>query len=378
MTTKKARVIALYLPQFHPIPENDAWWGKGFTEWTNVAKAKPLFKGHYQPHIPADLGFYDLRLPEVREAQAELAREAGIEGFCYWHYWFGNGRRLLERPFNEVLESGKPDFPFCLAWANHSWSSNSWKKGFALQKNTLLLEQTYPGEQDYIDHFHAVLPALQDKRYICVDGKPLFAVFRPHDCPDMARFIAIWRDLAVKNRLPGTYFVGMVNNARNKTSMIPSVNNAAECYNSVLELGFDAVCSQGLMRADILANKMFLAHEVLSRIFKINHLITYDQDKINKNLLVEEDKWENVFPSIYSNWDRSPRAGKKAAIYVNSTPKVFEKLLRNAIELIKDKDDEHKILFLRSWNEWGEGNHVEPDLKYGKGYLEALRKCLLE
>ena len=158
MTTKKARVIALYLPQFHPIPENDAWWGKGFTEWTNVAKAKPLFKGHYQPHIPADLGFYDLRLPEVREAQAELAREAGIEGFCYWHYWFGNGRRLLERPFNEVLESGKPDFPFCLAWANHSWSSNSWKKGFALQKNTLLLEQTYPGEQDYIDHFHAVLP----------------------------------------------------------------------------------------------------------------------------------------------------------------------------------------------------------------------------
>lgn len=348
MTTKKARVIALYLPQFHPIPENDAWWGKGFTEWTNVAKAKPLFKGHYQPHIPADLGFYDLRLPEVREAQAELAREAGIEGFCYWHYWFGNGRRLLERPFNEVLESGKPDFPFCLAWANHSWSSNSWKKGFALQKNTLLLEQTYPGEQDYIDHFHAVLPALQDKRYICVDGKPLFAVFRPHDCPDMARFIAIWRDLAVKNRLPGIYFVGMVNNARNKTSMIPSVNNAAECYNSVLELGFDAVCSQGLMRADILANKMFLAHEVLSRIFKINHLITYDQDKINKNLLVEEDKWENVFPSIYSNWDRSPRAGKKAAIYVNSTPKVFEKLLRNAIELIKDKDDEHKILFLRS------------------------------
>ena len=117
----KARVIALYLPQFHPIPENDKYWGKGFTEWTNVGKAKPLFKGHYQPRVPADLGYYDLRMPEVREAQAGLAREAGIEGFCYWHYWFGNGRMLLERPFQEVLDSGKPEFPFCLGWANHSW-----------------------------------------------------------------------------------------------------------------------------------------------------------------------------------------------------------------------------------------------------------------
>ena len=125
----KARIIANYLPQFHPIPENDKYWGVGFTEWTNVAKARPLFKGHYQPHIPADLGFYDLRLPEVREQQAQLAREAGVEGFCYWHYWFGKGRQVLERPFNEVVASGKPYYPFCLAWANHDWTTGSWKKG---------------------------------------------------------------------------------------------------------------------------------------------------------------------------------------------------------------------------------------------------------
>ena len=123
---KKARVIAFYLPQFHPIKENDEWWGKGFTEWTNVGKAKPLFKGHYQPRVPADLGYYDLRMPEVREAQADMAREAGIEGFMYWHYWFGNGKQILERPFNEVLSSGKPDFPFCLGWANHSWTRRTW------------------------------------------------------------------------------------------------------------------------------------------------------------------------------------------------------------------------------------------------------------
>ena len=154
----KARVLALYLPQFHPIPENDEWWGKGFTEWTNVGKAKPLFPGHYQPRVPAELGYYDLRVPETREAQAQMAREAGVEGFVYWHYWFGNGKRLLERPFNEVLASGKPDFPFALAWANESWSGTL----HGLIKGKMLIEQTY-SEEDYIAHFNALLPAFKDK-----------------------------------------------------------------------------------------------------------------------------------------------------------------------------------------------------------------------
>ena len=175
--TMKARIIAYYLPQFHPIPENDEVWGKGFTEWTNVAKAKPLFRGHYQPRIPADLGFYDLRLPEVREQQAELARDAGVEGFCYWHYWFGNGKMLLERPFEEVLKSGKPDFPFCLCWANHSWTTKTWKKGHGSSSRTMIAEQLYPGEEDDIAHFNYCLPAFKDPRYITVEGKPLFGVF---------------------------------------------------------------------------------------------------------------------------------------------------------------------------------------------------------
>ncbi|MBQ4029820.1 MAG: glycoside hydrolase family 99-like domain-containing protein, partial [Prevotella sp.] len=173
----KARVIAYYLPQFHPIPENDKYWGKGFTEWTNVAKARPLFRGHYQPRIPADLGFYDLRMPEVREAQAELAREAGIEGFCYWHYWFGHGKRLLERPFNEVVASGKPDFPFCLAWANHDWTTKTWEKGV---KDGMIAEQLYLGKEDYRLHFNTLLPAFKDHRYIRIDGKPLFVIYDPY------------------------------------------------------------------------------------------------------------------------------------------------------------------------------------------------------
>src|SRR5690606_30741117 len=190
----KVKAIAFYLPQFHPIKENDEWWGKGFTEWTNVAKAKPMFPGHYQPHIPADLGFYDLRLSEARIAQADLAKKYGISAFCYWHYWFGNGRRILERPFQEVLESGTPDFPFCLAWANETWSG-IWHGN----PKTILVEQVYPGEQDYIDHFNSILPAFKDKRYFKVDGKPLFMVYKPMEIPDLPLFVSTFRRLATEN-----------------------------------------------------------------------------------------------------------------------------------------------------------------------------------
>lgn len=151
MNENKPRIIAFYLPQFYPFKENDEWWGKGFTEWTNVGRAKPLFKGHYQPRVPADLGYYDLRVPEVRVQQAELAREAGIEGFCYWHYWFGNGKQLLQRVFDEIIESNQPDFPLCLGWANHSWYAKTWDKN---SKDKLLIEQIYGGEEDYKLHFN--------------------------------------------------------------------------------------------------------------------------------------------------------------------------------------------------------------------------------
>ena len=191
----KARVIALYLPQFHPIPENDLWWGPGFTEWTNVAKAKPLFRGHIQPRIPADLGFYDLRLPETREKQAQLARQAGIEGFCYYHYWFGNGKQLLERPFNEVLESGKPDFPFCLCWANHDWTNKTWTSKGTLKKDNMMIQMEYSMD-DHRNHFMSLLPAFRDKRYITVDGKPMFVIYNSVSFPQVREFINLWQDLA--------------------------------------------------------------------------------------------------------------------------------------------------------------------------------------
>ena len=275
---RKARVIAFYLPQFHPIPENDEWWGKGFTEWTNVGKAKPLFKGHYQPRVPADLGYYDLRLPEVREAQAEMAREAGIEGFCYWHYWFGNGKMLLERPFQEVLQSGNPNFPFCLGWANHSWKTGTWKRDGS---NHMIVEQKYLGEGDYRKHFEYVLSAFQDKRYITIDGKPIFVIFDPYDLPK--DFIRLWRQFAVEYGLSGIHFVAYTFNALGHpifddkgeqiTSGFFNPYEVSKYYDYVINnLGFDAVVPIGTYRAEILTKNrlLFVLHRKLSVIFNIN------------------------------------------------------------------------------------------------------------
>lgn len=375
-----ARYIALYLPQYHPIPENDSWWGKGFTEWTNVAKAKPLFRGHYQPHVPADLGFYDLRLPIVREQQAEMAKKSGVEGFCYWEYWFGGkNRQLIEKPFKEVLESGNPDFPFCLGWANESWSNKSWHAKSSMVKSQVLMEQRYSVD-DYIEHFYHILPAFLDSRYIKVDGKPLYLVFKPFNIPNANEFIEIWQDLAKKNGLPGIYFVGVMHNISyvqhsSGKHTIPNVNMAKELYQSVLDLGFDAVNSRGMSRSEVLYDGRFVKmfKMALKKYLHLDLILKYNYKKITQNLFVEEDKWENVFPTVFPNWDRSPRSGKKAVVYYNSTPQEFKNQLCAVEEIVKEKNDEHKIIFIQSWNEWGEGNHMEPDLKYGHGYLDALK-----
>lgn len=381
---KKARVIAFYLPQFHPIPENDKWWGKGFTEWTNVARAKPLFRDHYQPRIPADLGFYDLRIPEVREQQAQMAREAGIEGFCYWHYWFSHDKKLLERPFQEVLNSGKPDFPFCLGWANHSWTNKSWEAGTRKQKVMTLMEMVY-NEDEYIKHFYDVLPAFKDKRYITVDGKPLFYIWSALSIPNPTAFIQLWQKLAKENGLKGIYFVGLEFSLREnekdiKSSLTKNIPNyALKRYQNLIDLGYDAVNSRGYFRADMYCRSAWeiIWRAIAMRVFKHTPISKSDQRKINRWLYTEEDKLKWVYPTLMPNWDRSPRSGRKARIYTNSTPEVFGKQIDQVLNLIKDKDLEHRIVFLMSWNEWAEGNYIEPDMKYGKGYLNILKEKLL-
>lgn len=363
----KARIIAFYLPQFHPIPENDEWWGKGFTEWTNVGKARPLFRGHYQPRVPADLGYYDLRLPIIREQQAEMAREAGIEGFMYWHYWFGNGRTLLSEIFDEVLKTGKPDFPFCLGWANHSWTRRTWNSTAQNHKDVDLLLQTYPGEDDIINHFYNVLPAFKDKRYIKVDEKPIFMIYDPFSLPNPNHFINVWNKLALQNGLQGIHFVGLA-------------SGWLERYPKIFDLGFDAIAPSNLWYAESKVKGKYIKlieHKLRKYFPKIAPLDKYKYKDIINNFYNQYDYLENSYPSIVPNWDRSPRGGRRAVIYTGSTPELFKKHIKEALKVIQNKQPEHRILFLRSWNEWAEGNYVEPDLKYGHGYLDAIRNNIL-
>lgn len=356
----KARVLALYLPQFHPIPENDEWWGKGFTEWTNVGKAKPLFPGHVQPRVPTDLGYYDLRLPEVREAQAKMAREAGVEGFVYWHYWFGNGKELLERPFKEVLESGKPDFPFALAWANHTWSNRI----YGLKESRDLVVQEYPGDEDYIAHFYSVLPAFKDKRYITCDGKPIFMLFFPNHLPDAEHFIQLWTKLAKENGLSGIYFIALENGYF-------TIQEGLDFKKTMEDKGYDAVA---YMRLHTEKNGFW--RKWLNR---ITHYIfhwpnIYSYKKISKTFSNDTDKIENAFPMLIPNWDHTPRSGRNGFCFVGATPELFKKHVHETIERVKDKPYDKRIVFIKSWNEWAEGNYMEPDMQYGTGYLDALRE----
>lgn len=367
---KKARVVAFYLPQFHPFKENDEWWGKGFTEWTNVGKAKPLFRGHYQPRVPADLGYYDLRLPIVREQQAELAREAGVEGFMYWHYWFGNGKTLMANIFEEVLKSGSPDFPFCLGWANHSWSRRTWNSSAQYEKDMDLIKQEYPGDEDYINHFYAILPALKDHRYITVAGRCLFVIYEPLSIPDAKHFIELWNNLAVENGLNGFEFVGI--RAGRKYDY-------KKLYQEVLDIGFDGVAPSNLLYAEENVAgylRKIIDHKLQKYVLRIAPLNRYRYEDIIKYMFTDFDRNSKSYPMIIPNWDRSPRGGRRAQIYTGSTPELFKKHIADALEIVKDRPDDRKIVFLRSWNEWAEGNYMEPDLKFGHGYIDALREML--
>jgi lipopolysaccharide biosynthesis protein len=360
----RARLIAFFLPQFHPIAENDEWWEPGFTEWTNVTRARKLFRGHEQPRVPADLGYYDLRVPETRERQARMAVRSGIEAFCYWHYWFA-GRRVLERPFNEVLSSGEPRLPFCLGWANDSWTG-IWHGS----PDRILIEQSYPGPDDERRHFEAVLPAFSDPRYLTVDGKPLFLVYKPYRLPEPERFTEHWQNLAIRAGLKGVYFVAHVNDMRWP----------------VKQKGFDAlvphnpgitthhVFNRPILALDRYAKRMTgsTATELFWRMRGGPR--TMDYREYVRLALPTLPFDVDAYPCVVPNWDNTARCGRAGYVLTNSTPALFRHHLQHAIDQVRHRPLEKRIIFIKSWNEWGEGNYMEPDVQYGQAYLEVSRE----
>jgi lipopolysaccharide biosynthesis protein len=354
------RAIAFYLPQYHPIPENDEWWGPGFTEWRNVAQARPLFPGHYQPHVPADLGYYDLRLPEVREAQADLARRNGIHGFCYYHYWF-NGRRILERPFAEVLASGKPDFPFCLCWANENWT-RVWDGG----EQNVLLQQHYSAEDD-LAHIRALIPAFADPRYIRIDGRPLLLVYRTELLPDPARTAEIWRTESSRAGMGDLYLARVEN-------FVSRVNPASIGFDAAVE--FAPLGAQvGKVKFQGTMHRLLARLGLLSRAFTENRVTTYRA--LMAGMLAKPDPGFKRFRCVTPMWDNTARRRIGANVYIGSTPELYAAWLSELARQTVDKfAPEERIVFVNAWNEWAEGCHLEPDLKWGRQYLEATKAAL--
>ena len=354
------KLIAFYLPQFHPITENNQWWGKGFTEWHNVVRARPLFPGHYQPHIPADLGFYDLRLSETRSAQAELAAAYGIHGFCYYHYWF-NGRRILERPFDEVLNSRQPDFPFCLCWANENWT-RAWNGG----ERDILIQQQYSQEDD-LSHIRYLLKVFQDERYIRVAGKPLFIVYRPASLPNPKRTVECWRHTAIKAGVGDIYL-----------ACIEGFDNTF----NLIENGFDAVIefapdwrNMGRRRYKGVLGKLSSLLGIVNRDLLDQTVVLYE-DLVSEMLHKEIPPYP-YFRCVCPSFDNSARRKAGAAIFCDSTPAKYGQWLSETIKWTKENHSNDKqVVFINAWNEWGEGNHLEPDQRWGRGYLDETHKAL--
>jgi hypothetical protein len=354
------KIIAFYLPQFHPIEENNSWWGPGFTEWHNVAKARPLFKGHLQPKLPGELGFYDLRLNQTRSDQASLAKQYGVYGFCYWHYWFG-GKRLLETPIEQVLETKEPDLLFCLGWANESWTG-VWHGS----PHKTLIEQTYP-KDDPQRHYELLRRFFQDERYIKHEGKPLLYVLSPRKIPGESDYLHSLRELAHADGFPGLYIVGQW-----------SPNPGAR-FSSTSELGLDAAVISNITGRDSLARSQWLRAALEKGLGMIGGPVgpkRISYSSVSKSMVPDLNRFP--FPAyniVISNWDNTPRSGRRGLVLTGCSPQLFRKTLNLAFSNLLSRPVEHntgEFVFLKSWNEWAEGNYVEPDQFNGRQYLEAI------
>ncbi|MDK2375912.1 glycosyltransferase WbsX family protein [Serratia fonticola] len=360
-----SRVIAFYLPQYHPIKQNNEWWGEGFTEWSNVVKAKPRFSGHRQPQLPSDLGYYDLRVKETRASQAELAKRYGIDGFCYYHYWF-NGEKLLERPLEEMLEISQPDFPFCICWANENWT-RAWDG----MEREVLIKQDYT-QDDSVEHFNYLSAFFADPRYIKVDDKPLFLLYRLDNIPNVAEYISRWRELAIAHGFKGLH----ISAVKNGFVTMPDKD--------ILAIGFDSIVDFQPNRADFPTMKkttsqhcVDLARKILpTSFFQLLKGSLSAVNKIDYKQLVAEKTqkiWPTTYvkyPVVFPSWDNTARR-KTPTVIQNDQPDLYQEWLNYSLNSVSSYDEHQQLVFINAWNEWAEGCHLEPDNVMGHKFLES-------
>lgn len=372
------KLIPFYLPQFHTIPENDEWWGEGFTEWTNVKKAQPLFEGHDQPRVPLGGEYYDLMSDETKIWQARIAREHGVFGFCYYHYWFKGGRQLLEKPAEQMLANKEVDLPFCFCWANENWSKN-WDGG----NREVIMEQDYGDSKDWEAHFAYLLKFFKDERYITVDGKPLFVIYKPEQIIDLKQMTDYFRRRAKKEGFPGLCLA----------FQFPT--HYADMYyrDDVFDyrIGFEPVFSRsmGHVTAPGTAAKVKLLRRLLGENAvsayrrlrekkmhqpggKAQSMAMYFYDELWEKIL--GNTWtEEFLPGAFVDWDNTPR-NRHGVMHQGFTLAKFEKYMKQLVR--RAKDENKPMVFINAWNEWGEGAFLEPDEKYGYGKLEAVKRAM--
>lgn len=375
---KSVKVIAFYLPQFHTIPENDKWWGEGFTEWTNTKKATPLFEGHYQPKTPLNENYYNLLDDDVMYNQSKLAQKYGVWGFCYYHYWFKNGKKLLEKPIEKMLNDSSIDIPFCLSWANENWTRN-WDGG----NKEIMIEQDYGNKEDWKKHYEYLKSFFKDKRYITIDGHPLFVIYKPQLIENLNEMLKYWNDLAIKDGIGEIYFAyqfpawflqkdydskmfkyiikfeptfsGITMN--NKNIFIIFLYKLRQFIYKILKsIGFKNKCQKCKKRTE-------------------SKLRIYDYDEV-WNKIINGYREKKMILGAFTAWDNTAR-NKNGIVFHESTPQKFGNYMHSLIEKVK-KQKKDRMIFINAWNEWAEGAYLEPDQKFKYEYLEQLNKALSE